>query len=512
VSRKQRKRRQIQERRRETKRERGGPRVRVEAAPPPYAGRVPLQQIDACRYRIPRAGSMRVDGVVYADETLLPDLAEDQALQQVANVATLPGIVGHSLAMPDIHWGYGFPIGGVAAFDPDDGGVVSPGGVGYDINCGIRFLSAGATLSELQPRLETLTRKLFEAIPSGVGSKRKDLALSDDDLDALMTQGVAWAVGQGLASEEDREHLEENGCIAGADPGQVSDRARARGRDQLGTLGSGNHFAEVGVVDEVFDPESAAAFGLSKGQVTLMIHSGSRGLGHQVCTDSLGDMLRASVEYDIPLVDRQLCCAPIGSTQATDYLGAMAAAANFAFCNRQLMTHWARAVFREVLGCELRTVYDVCHNIAKFEEHELDGVSKRLLVHRKGATRALPPGHPLVPDAYRSLGQPVIIPGDMGRYSFVLKGAARSSQTFGSACHGAGRLLSRSEAKRRYGRQDVLGDLRQQGVIVIGASTRTVVEEIPQAYKDVADVVSVVHEGGLAERVARIRPLGCVKG
>jgi len=847
VSRKDRKKRARKQERRQRK------KVEIDLAPAPYAGRpVPLQKIDDQRWRVPRTGGMHVDGVVFADEAILPDLKEDRSLEQVANVATLPGIVGHSLAMPDIHWGYGFPIGGVAAFDPERGGVVSPGGVGYDINClhgdtpilhahgytrpirqvvaerlggpvvlldpdagalaaadvvaglaqapsrpvfeletdsgrtivatedhpfftpdgmrdagtlgvgdqvatvafegvpyappasaevapdatapdgrpltfdhpalpellavagaalgaggsnagrrelpgwieraprwqqrlllsslcdaaldapcplrggrfappelrlgdarlargvarllagfgvdcavrgggrvvvdddpeslialwtrvgwaratargarglvaaaylrlarapslvgtggrgrpegpapsfevwrveatrglgdsgavwervvavrpradvervyditvdhpahdfvangfvvhncGVRLLTADVDWEEAERKVRPLTEGLFRAIPAGVGSRRKDLQLGDADLDGLMADGLGWAVAKGLASEHDRLHVEEEGRIAGAEPGFVSERARKRGGAQVGTLGSGNHFAEVGVVEEVYDAESAAAFGLRLGQVTLMIHSGSRGLGHQVCTESLGVMLRAAQRYRIPLVDRQLCCAPIESEEAVRYLGAMAAAANFAFVNRQVMAHWAREVFADVLGAELTTVYDVCHNIAKWESHAVEGAGdaeRRLLVHRKGATRALPRGHPLLPPSYREIGQPVIIPGDMGRYSYVLKGAAGSRRSFGSACHGAGRLLSRSEAKRRYGRQDITAQLAAKGIIVIGASKATVVEEVPEAYKDVAEVVHVVHDGGLAEQVARIRPVGCVKG
>lgn len=487
-------------------------KVHVPTAPAPYRGRVPLEQISETCWRVPKTGPMRVEGRVYADETLLPSLREDRALEQVANVATLPGIVGASLAMPDIHWGYGFPIGGVAAFDPHQGGVVSPGGVGYDINCGVRLLVADVDLDAVQPRIEALTQGLFEAIPAGVGSKRPELALTGRDLDALMEDGLRWAHRSGLATAEDVDRVEENGRLEGADPSAVSPRAKQRGGPQLGTLGSGNHFAEVGVVEEIFDATQAEAFRLREGGVTLMIHSGSRGLGHQVCTDSLGTMIRASGEHGIALVDRQLCCAPIRSPEAERYLGAMAAAANFAFVNRQVMTHWAREVFDRLFGATLRTVYDVCHNIAKWERHAVDGKERRLLVHRKGATRALPKDHPLLPDAYRDVGQPVIIPGDMGRYSFVLAGAKGSEDTFGSACHGAGRVLSRSEAKRKFGGTDVMRKLRDQGVIVLGASKATVVEEMPFAYKDVAEVVEVVHAGGIADKVARIRPLGCVKG
>jgi tRNA-splicing ligase RtcB (3'-phosphate/5'-hydroxy nucleic acid ligase) len=489
------------------------PRVHILTATPPYAGRdVPLERVDATRWRIPKTGAMYVDGMVYADEASLPEVHGDRSLEQVANVATLPGIVGRSMAMPDVHWGYGFPIGGVAAFDPEKGGIVSPGGVGYDINCGVRLLASDVSDDEVRPKLEALVDELFRAIPAGVGSKREDLRVTEDELDALMIEGLDWASRAGLATDHDRLHVEENGRIDGASPRDVSLRARLRGHPQLGTLGSGNHFAEVGVVDEVFDAAKAEAFGIRRGGVTVMIHSGSRGLGHQVCTDFLSDMLEASAEHGIPLVDRQLCCAPIRSEVAARYLGAMAAAANFAFVNRQVMAHWAREVFGRLFGARLTTVYDVCHNIAKYEEHDVDGEPRRLLVHRKGATRALPKGHRLVPESYRDVGQPVIIPGDMGRYSFVLAGAEGSSETFGSACHGAGRVLSRSAAQRRFGRSDLERSLRQQGIFVRGASRATVVEEAPLAYKDVANVVDVVQRTGLADKVARIRPLGVVKG
>ncbi len=511
MSRQDRKRRQQVDKKNARKREAraAGPT----AAEPPYHGKqVPLERLDACRWRIPRTDGMHVDGVVWAREDLLPDLREDRCLEQVANVATLPGIVGHSMAMPDIHWGYGFPIGGVAAFDPDAGGVVSPGGVGYDINCGVRLLASDLQVGDVQGRVRQLTDALFEAIPSGIGAGRPELLLGDDDLDALMARGLDWAVERGLATPADVDHVEERGRIPGADPSHVSKRARSRGRGQVGTLGSGNHFAEVGVVDEVHDEAAAAAMGLRLGQVTLMIHSGSRGLGHQVCEDALTGMLQAAVDFGIPLVDRQLCCAPITSAPARAYLAGMAAAANFAFVNRQAMAHWARGAFKDLFKAKLTTVYDVCHNIAKFEEHEVEGKLRRLLVHRKGATRALPPGHPLVPRAYAQTGQPVIIPGDMGRYSFVLRGAPGSTASLGSACHGAGRLLSRHEAKRRYGDQDIVGKLADQGVIVRGASRATVVEEVPEAYKDVAQVVDVVDQGGLATKVVRIRPIACVKG
>jgi tRNA-splicing ligase RtcB len=485
--------------------------VKVPLAPPPYRGHVPLEPMaGGTRWRIPPRGPMRVPGVVFADEALLPGIEGDRSLEQVANVATLPGIVGASMAMPDIHWGYGFPIGGVAAFDPTDGGVVSPGGVGYDINCGVRLLASDASVGALKRSLPQVVDALFEAIPAGVGSSRD--ALSATQLDELLEGGLDWALHRGWADKDDVARVEERGRLPGAQARAVSDRAKKRGGAQVGTLGSGNHFAELGVVEEVFDEAAADAFGLAEGVVTLMIHSGSRGLGHQVCTDALGGMLRASAAYGIPLVDRQLCCAPIGSPEAERYLAAMAAAANFAFVNRQRMTHAARRVFDAELGGTLRTVYDVCHNIAKWERHEVDSRDTRLLVHRKGATRALPPEHPQLPAAYRSTGQPVIIPGDMGRYSFVLAGASGSSESFGSACHGAGRVLSRSEARRRFTKSAVERELEGYGVLVRGASTATVVEEMPEVYKDVAEVVEVVDRSRLATKVARLRPLGVIKG
>ncbi len=510
MSRTQRKKKRRREARHQARR---AERVHVPMAPKPYESPVPLERVDEVRWRIPKRGAMHVDGMIWADEALLPNLRTDRSLEQVANVATLPGIVGASMAMPDIHWGYGFPIGGVAAFDLDRG-VVCPGGVGYDINCGVRLLAADVSEGDVRGKLPQLRDALYAAIPAGVGSQRGDRHLTSARLDAVLTGGLKWAVQAGYATEDDREHVEEAGCLEGADGEQVSDRARKRGLPQLGTLGSGNHFAEVGVVDTIFDEEAAAAYGLREGAITLMIHSGSRGLGHQVCTDFLSEMLEAAARHDIALVDRQLCCAPVASPPGQRYMGAMAAAANFAFVNRQLMAHAARGVMDDLFGATLSTVYDVCHNIAKVETHTVPGESepRPLLVHRKGATRALGPGHPNVPEVYRALGQPVIIPGDMARYSFVLRGAERSSQTFGSACHGAGRLLSRGEAKRRFARTDVRAELESAGVLVRGASRATVTEEMPEAYKDVVEVVDVVDKGGLATKVARLRPLVCVKG
>ncbi|MCZ7651108.1 MAG: RtcB family protein [Thermoanaerobaculia bacterium] len=475
------------------------------------------ERIDPWRLRIPRHGGMRVDGIVYADAGLAEDLRDDPCLEQVANVAHLPGIVGASIAMPDIHWGYGFPIGGVAAMDADEG-VVSPGGVGYDINCGVRLLRSALTADELGPRLRDLVAQLFRNVPTGVGAGRRDLRLGRRDLERVLARGAAWAVARGMGEADDLLHIEEGGCLAGADAAEVSARACERGGPQLGTLGSGNHFCEVQVVDEVFDAAAAAAFGLREGQVTVLLHSGSRGLGHQVCSDFLKVMLDASRRYGIALPDRQLCSAPIRSEEGRRYLAAMAAAANFAFANRQVMTHWVResfaAVFRRPaarLGLEV--VYDICHNIAKFERFEVNGRERRLCVHRKGATRAYPPGHRETPEAYREVGQPVIIPGDMGRYSFVLAGTERAfAETFGSSCHGAGRRLSRHRAKAAARGRDLVAELAERGIVVMADGMATVAEEMPEAYKDVADVVGVVEGAGISCRVARLRPLGVIKG
>jgi len=493
-----------------------------------------IERIDETRWRIPRHGGMRVDGVVYASEAMMEEIRGDQSLEQVANVAHLPGILGASIAMPDIHWGYGFPIGGVAAMDAEDG-VVSPGGVGYDINCGVRLLvSTRLGRDDLAPELPRVVDRLFDRVPTGVGASRSDLTLSDRDLAGVLERGAAWAVESGRGEARDLDAIEEGGALPGADPEAVSSRAYERGRKQLGTLGSGNHFAEVQYVAEVYDREAAEAFGLAEGRVTVMIHSGSRGLGHQVCSEHLKVMQEAVARYAIELPDRQLGCAPIRSPEGERYLAAMAAAANFAFANRQVMTHQARRAIAEALGGDagLEVVYDVCHNIAKFERFdEVPGVDGgnaggaggdgrrstrggvHVCVHRKGATRAYPPGHPGVPERYRPVGQPVLIPGDMGRYSYVLAGAHRAyAETFGSACHGAGRRMSRKQAKKAARGRSLLDEMTRRGVIVRAAGMATVAEEMPEAYKDVADVVDVVDRAGIARKVAQLRPLGVVKG
>jgi len=474
-----------------------------------------VERLDDFRWRVRRTGGMRTHGLIFADDALMHDLEGDQCIQQVANVAHLPGIVGPSIAMPDIHWGYGFPIGGVAAFDEHEG-VVSPGGVGYDINCGVRLLRSPLQAKDVQRRLPRLMDALFAAIPSGVGSARSDVKLSPAQLDRVLTQGAKWTVSEGFGTEQDLEAIEANGTLDG-DPDRVSDKAKQRGKSQLGTVGSGNHFVEVGHVAEVFDEPTAERLGLLQGTVTFFIHSGSRGLGYQVCDDYLDTMVRAAAKYGIDLPDKQLCCAPLASHEAQAYLGAMNAAANYAFANRQLMAHYVRqalaTIFSPDIGERTALVYDVAHNIAKFETHDVDGERRRLCVHRKGATRAFPPGHPELADRFRDIGQPVLIPGDMGRYSYVLVGTPGAMrQTFGSTCHGAGRRMSRHRAKAVARKRNVPRELEAQGIVIRAASRRTVDEEIPEAYKDVRQVVDVVHGAGIGRKVVRLVPMGVVKG
>jgi tRNA-splicing ligase RtcB (3'-phosphate/5'-hydroxy nucleic acid ligase) len=468
-------------------------------------------------WEIPRTGAMRVPGRVYLSEKMLAEVRDDPCLEQVRNVACLPGIVGYSFAMPDVHWGYGFPIGGVAAMDADEG-VISPGGVGYDINCGVRLIRTRLNYGQIEVKIDRLADALFGAIPAGVGSEGAIPALSPAELRKIARDGINWARQEGYASDSDIAHTEENGRYALADPDALSDEAYRRGRKQLGTLGSGNHFLEVGRVDEIYDQDAARVLGLERGQVTVIIHSGSRGLGHQTCDDYLHVVNRAMAAYGISVPDRQLACVPIRSPEGRAYLGAMAAAANFAWCNRQLMMHLAERAFVEALGISDRElgfalVYDVCHNIAKFEEHEVDNRKRRLCVHRKGATRAFGPGHPALPEAVRPFGQPVLIPGDMGRYSFVLLGTERAMrETFGSTCHGAGRVLSRHAAKRATRGHDLIGELRDAGVTIRAQGRGTIAEEMPLAYKDVADVVEVMERAGVSRKVARLRPALVVKG
>lgn len=478
----------------------------------------PLKSDGSYRYQIPTeyAKGMRVPGIIYADEAMLAQIRSDEAPQQVANVAHLPGILKYSFAMPDIHWGYGFPIGGVAAMDAECG-VVSPGGVGYDINCGVRLLRSNLTRSDIQEHLPILVEQLFRNIPSGVGSTSK-LKLSDRDLKEVLEQGARWAVNAGFGLDRDVEHTEQQGCIEGADSNALSKRAMDRGKPQLGTLGSGNHFLEIQEVTEIYDSEAAEAFGLFKGQITVMIHTGSRGLGYQVCDDNLDVMVKAMDRYQIDVPDKQLACAPIRSAEAEHYLAAMAAAANYAWTNRQLILHWVRETFENRLGPKaealgLDLIYDVAHNIAKFESHVMDGQQKRVLVHRKGATRAFGPGHQDVPKGYREVGQPVLIPGDMGTASYVLKGTQKAmEETFGSTCHGAGRVMSRNAAIKATKNRALDQELAAKGIRVKSQGWKTLHEEAPEAYKDINHVVNIVHNAGLSLRVAKMRPLGVVKG
>jgi tRNA-splicing ligase RtcB len=479
----------------------------------------PLERVNECCWRIPRSykEGMRVDGLIYSDERLLEQLKKDQAPDQVANVAFLPGIQYASLAMPDIHWGYGFCIGGVCATDPDEGGIISPGGVGYDINCGVRLVRSNLFYREVKPHLRPLVEELFRRIPTGAGKSGK-YHFNDKELRQLLGEGAPYLLRRGLATQGDLDHTEAGGRLDGADPALVSDRALTRGADQCGTLGSGNHFLEVQVVDQVFDEEAAAVMGLEKDVVCVMIHSGSRGLGYQVCDDALAQLRRVPEKYGIALPDRQLACAPVNSPEGQHYIGAMRAAADFAWCNRQLLMQQAREVFETVFGrkwqaLQMNLVYDVCHNIAKFEEHEVGGRRKRVWVHRKGATRAFPPGHPEIPAAYRGIGQPVIIPGDMGRASWVLVGQPGSmAQTFGTTCHGAGRAMSRTAAVKQAGGRRIDRELEAKGVIARAQSRRGLAEEQPLAYKNVDEVVDVVDRAGLSRKVARMRPIGVIKG
>jgi tRNA-splicing ligase RtcB len=475
-----------------------------------------IKKIDEWRFLIPKKGSMRVPGLIFSSSELMPSIKEDQSLQQVVNVATLPGIVKYSLAMPDIHWGYGFPIGGVAAFNMEDG-IISPGGVGYDINCGVRLLTTALPASEIQHKVKELISALFKNIPTGVGSRGR-IRLSQKEGSKVALEGASWAVKKGLGTKEDLERTEDQGVMRGADPSTVSERAFKRGHDELGTLGSGNHFLEIQVVEEIYDTKIADVFNLFEGQLTVLIHSGSRGFGHQICDDFLKGMGAHVRELGISLPDRQLACAPITSDIGRRYFAAMACAANYAWANRQIIMHWTKETFERVLEVspnemKMELLYDVCHNIAKLETHVVDGKKMTLCVHRKGATRSLPPDHPDVPTKYKKVGQPVLIPGDMGTCSYVLAGSHKAmEETFGSTCHGAGRVLSRKQAIKVAKGRAINRELEDKGIFVQSRGKNTLKEEIPEAYKDVSLVVEAVYNAGLAIKVAKLRPLGVMKG
>ena len=472
-----------------------------------------LDPVSDVTWEIPRDHGMRVPVRVYGSKSIVTTMRRDKTLEQATNVAKLPGIISRSFVMPDGHQGYGFPIGGVAAFSLEDG-VVSPGGVGYDINCGVRLLTTPFTGEEIRPGLKELLPTLFRNIPSGVGSKGR-LRVGGRHLEEVMVQGARWAVDNGYGTTADLEHMEESGCIAGADPSRIDVRARKRGVPQLGTLGAGNHFLEVQEVAEVYDEHAAKAFGVEEGQAMVMLHCGSRGFGHQVCSDYVKIMLATSRTYGISLPDKELACAPLGSREADNYLAAMFCAVNYAFCNRQVITHWVRESFKQVFGGDpdMRLVYDVCHNIAKLEEHEVDGKRSTVCVHRKGATRAFGPGRSEVPADYRDVGQPVIIPGDMGTESYLLAGTENAmKECFGSTCHGAGRVMSRHQAVREFGGNTLKQELSDKGIAVMATNPRIIAEEAPGAYKDVSAVVDSVQAAGLARKVARMVPLAVAKG
>lgn len=475
-----------------------------------------LVREDEYRWVLPKEDSMLVPGVLFASDAIVRDLQGTKALWQVRNVAGLPGIIKASMAMPDIHEGYGFPIGGVAATCAENG-VITPGGIGYDINCGVRLILSNLERKDVDSRMEELVNAFFRKIPSGVG-KQGGIRLSQKEMEEVLVSGAAWATRKGYGLQGDLEHAEESGQMKGADPSVVSDRAVRRGSNALGTLGSGNHFIEAGFVEEIYDSEAADAYGLRRDQAVFWVHSGSRGLGHQVCTDYIGVMRKAAEKYKTVLPDRQLDSAPLSSSEGRRYFGAMVAAANFAWANRQVLTHYVREAVSEVMGktqeaLGLTLLYDVAHNIGKIETHIIDGKKRKTLVHRKGATRAFGPGSPDIPAAYRKAGQPVLIPGDMGRGSYVLAGTAKAMElAFGSACHGAGRILSRTQAKKSLTVQEIKEDLASRGVYVRSATTKGLVEEASTAYKDVDDVIEATAGAGLARKVARVRPLGVIKG
>jgi len=479
----------------------------------------PLEKVSDFCWRIPVSykPGMRVPGIIFLSEEMLPKLRKDAAPEQVANVAYLPGILKASYAMPDIHWGYGFPIGGVAATDIEAGGVISPGGVGYDINCGVRIIRTNLSPKDVKPRMNEIIEALFRGVPLGVGSKGS-LSLSPSEERAVLAKGARWVVERGMGTEEDLLHCEAGGRMEGAVPDRVSQKAKDRGRRQVGTLGSGNHFVEVQLIEKIFDQNAAQVMGLAEGGITVMIHSGSRGLGHQVCQDAINSLSKAPQKYGISIPDRQLVCAPVESPEGQAYFEAMACAANYAWANRQMLTHLVRKILARLFGAGddrlgLELIYDVAHNIAKVEKHAINGQLKTVCVHRKGATRAFPPGHPEVPARYRSIGQPIIIPGDMGTASYLLLGTQTAmEETFGSTCHGAGRVMSRTQAIRIGKGRNVRDELRKQGITVMAPGWQSIAEEAPYAYKEVDDVVETVQQAGLSTKVARLTPLGVIKG
>jgi tRNA-splicing ligase RtcB len=484
----------------------------------------PLNKIDDFRYEIPAHYkgeknnlTMRTSAIVYASNTMIDSIRKDNAPEQAANVTMLPGIVGKSLAMPDIHWGYGFPIGGVAATDAEEG-VLSPGGVGFDINCGARLVRTNLFVTDLDDKkIQGIVDEMFKNVPAGLGSKAR-VRLSRKELEGVLQLGAQWAVENGYGWEDDAKFLEENGCLQYADKSKVSERAKQRGAPQLGSLGAGNHFLEIQKVAKIFDAKAATTFGIrGEGQVMVMIHTGSRGFGHQVCTDHLRVLEQAVRKYNIWLPDRQLACAPVKSKEGQNYLQAMACAANFAWCNRQMIVHWVRESFETILNdtsenLDMHIVYDICHNIAKLEEHDIDGKKRMVYVHRKGATRSFGPGRTEIPLKYRDIGQPVLIPGDMGTESYLLRGTEQAEETFGSTCHGAGRVMSRHQAVKRWRGEAILNNLRIRGIYVHPASWKVMAEEAPDAYKNVSEVVNVTHGAGISKKVAKLVPLGVVKG
>jgi tRNA-splicing ligase RtcB (3'-phosphate/5'-hydroxy nucleic acid ligase) len=480
---------------------------------------IPLEKIAPNIWEVPTSYTpgMKVPARIYADDDLIAKMKTDMTIQQCVNVAHLDGIYKYSITMPDGHEGYGFPIGGVAATDYDEG-LISPGGVGYDINCGVRLIRTNLSEEEVRPVLPKLIDTIFNLIPSGLGSKGQ-IRVSTSELDKVVTDGVEWAVDKGYGWPDDPKTIEEGGCLESADPSEVSNNAKSRGAPQLGSLGSGNHFVEIEKADKIFDKPVADRFGITKpGQILILIHTGSRGYGHQICSDYLRVMEHAVRKYNISLPDRELAACPANSPEAEQYLPAMAAAANFAWVNRQMITHWARQAFEKVFGrpsdsMDMKIVYDVCHNIAKVEQHKVDGGMKKVFVHRKGATRAFPPGHPDIPVEYRDIGQPVLIPGSMGTSSWVLVGAPKSMElSFGTTAHGAGRFMSRSAAKRKWWGADLKKSLEARGIVIRAAAMEVVAEEAPDAYKDVDRVAEVSHQLGIGTKVVRMVPIGVAKG